>query len=152
MTQPYDSTPDTTAHIARVRELLQDAQDVLFHRGTVHDATKLESPEKECFDEYTPKLKGLTYGSEEYKAALAGLGVALDHHYANNSHHPQFYPNGVNGMTLFDILEMLCDWKAAGERHADGNFSESLRINKERFAISDQLAEVFENTRRELGW
>jgi len=29
----------------------------------------------------TPKLKGLTYGSDEYKAALAELGVALEGYY-----------------------------------------------------------------------
>ena len=61
------------------------------------DNSKLESPEKELFDEYTPKLKDCTYGSDEYKEFLKGLKVALDHHYANNSHHPEHYENGVNG-------------------------------------------------------
>jgi len=126
--------------------------NILLSRAIVHDASKLESPEKEGFDEYTPKLKGLTYGSDEYKEALKGLGVALEHHYAHNSHHPQFYPNGINGMSLFDLLEMFADWKAAGERHADGNFSQSLEINRTRFEMSDQLAQIFENTRKEVGW
>ena len=148
----YDSRPDTEAHIARVSELLGKFANILLSRAIVHDASKLESPEKEGFDEYTPKLKGLTYGSDEYKEALKGLGVALEHHYAHNSHHPQFYPNGINGMSLFDLLEMFADWKAAGERHADGNFSQSLEINRTRFEMSDQLAQIFENTRKEVGW
>jgi hypothetical protein len=55
-------------------------------------------------------------------------------------------------MSLLDLIEMFCDWKAAGERHANGNFAESLNINRERFGMSPQLAEIFENTRKELGW
>jgi hypothetical protein len=47
---------------------------------------------------------------------------------------------------------MLCDWKAAGERHADGSITKSLEINKKRFGISDQLASILDNTRKELGW
>jgi hypothetical protein len=41
---------------------------------------------------------------------------AIQHHYKANSHHPEFYDNGVEGMSLFDVLEMLLDWKAATER------------------------------------
>jgi hypothetical protein len=152
MEQIYDSRLDTEAHIARVATLLRLVTANLEKRAQMHDFSKLQSPEKEGFDEYTPKLKGLTYGSDEYKEALNGLGVALEHHYAHNSHHPQHYPNGINGMSLFDLVEMFVDWKAAGERHADGNFSESLRINKGRFEMSEQLAEIFQNTRKELSW
>lgn len=32
----------------------------------------------------------------------------------------------VNGMDLLDVLEMLVDWKAAGERHKDGCIYKSL--------------------------
>lgn len=88
----YDSTQDTKAHIARVDELLNMAADELRRRGSVHDQSKLADPEKALFDEYTPKLKDCTYGSDEYKAFLAGLKPALDHHYAHNSHHPEHYP------------------------------------------------------------
>jgi len=78
--------------------------------------------------------------------------VALKHHYENNSHHPEHYPNGINGMSLLDLIEMLADWKAAGMRHADGDMQKSLEINKKRFGMSDQLAEIFQNTIKELGW
>lgn len=148
----YDSTADTEAHIHEVYKDLIRIGDLLEERALKHDLSKLESPEKEAFDEATPQLKGLTYGSPEYKAATDRLGDALTHHYAVNSHHPQHYPNGINGMSLLDVIEMFCDWHAAGKRHADGNFSKSLEINRERFQMSDQLAEIFENTRKELGW
>jgi hypothetical protein len=104
------------------------------------------------YDEFTPKLRDSTYGSDEYKGFLKDMGAALQHHYANNSHHPEHYPNGINGMSLLDVIEMLADWKAATSRHADGDIQKSLEINKARFGISDQLAEMLANTVKELGW
>lgn len=142
----YGSKADTLLHIKRVNELLGLAAMELIMRGQVHDNSKLLSPEKELFDEFTPKLKDCTYGSDEYKAYLKGLKVALDHHYANNSHHPEHYENGINGFDLFDLIEMFVDWKAATERHADGDIKKSIQINKERFNISEQICQIFENT------
>lgn len=144
----YDSTKDTLLHIKRVNELLSFAAIELLARGQEHDQTKSGSPEKELFDEYTPKLKDSTYGSDEYKANLKGLEPALKHHYMNNSHHPEHYPNGINGMDLFDLVEMFMDWKAAGERHADGSMEKSIEINKDRFEMSDQLVDIFRNTNK----
>lgn len=148
----YDSYHDTQEHINKVRENIGKVQDNLLERALYHDESKLLSPEKEVFDRVTPRLKELTYGSDEYKEQLADMKVALDHHYAANSHHPEHYENGVNGMSLLDVLEMLADWKAATERHTDGNLSKSMDINKERFDISDQLYEILLNTAKELGW
>lgn len=150
--KPYDSTEDTEKHIQRVQWLLFLCQENLRRRENEHDKSKLEDPEKAIFDEMTPKLKDSTYGSDEYKGFLASMRPALDHHYAENSHHPEHYPNGIDGMSLLDLLEMICDWKAAGERHANGSIEKSLKINCERFKISPQLQSVLENTARELYW
>lgn len=180
--QNYDSRPETIEHIMRVRELLYIVQNKLEARGFAHDQSKLGPEEKPIFDRVTGRLKGMTYGSDEYRASIAELGPALVHHYANNSHHPEHYqkdvciicfaefpagskavcdrcgngqfstePN-VDGMSLLDLIEMLCDWKAAGERHADGSIVRSLTVNKTRFKISDQLQSILENTAREMGW
>jgi len=148
----YDSTNDTLAHIQRVGELLYWCACNLMARVDLHDQSKLQEPEKSAYDRLTTRLKGITYGSPEYKASLAELGDALRHHYAVNRHHPEHYANGIDGMSLFDLLEMLCDWKAAGERHADGCIKRSLKVNSERFKISDQLASVLHNTAVECGW
>lgn len=148
----YDSKVDTLLHIKRVGELLTNAASELIRRANVHDNSKMESPEKELFDEYTPKLKNSTYGSDEYKGFLKELKVALDHHYANNTHHPEHYENGVNGMDLFDLIEMFFDWKAAGERHTDGNIYKSIEINQKRFNIEGQLVDILNNTAKKLGY
>lgn len=148
----YDSTADTTEHIKRVRELVYDSADNLDHRALVHDKSKLQEPEKTAFDSMTTRLKDLTYGSEEYRATLREFKPAIQHHYENNSHHPEFYPNGINGMSLLDLVEMICDWKAAGERHSNSNILKSIEINKARFGISDQLVDILINTAREFNW
>lgn len=142
----YDSKADTLLHIKRVAQLMTQAAQQLLDRAMIHDDSKLISPEKEIFDEMTPKLKGMTYGSNEYKQSLKELGVALDHHYAHNPHHPEYHAKGIDGMDLFDIMEMLFDWLAATERHADGNIFKSLEINKKRFGISTQLSKILTNT------
>lgn len=146
----YDSEADTLKHIKRVAELLSSASVELLRRANIHDNSKLYSPEKELFDRFTPKLKNCPYGSDEYKGYLKDLGAALDHHYANNSHHPEHYPNGVNGFDLFDLIEMFFDWKAAGERHINGNIHKSIEINKDRFNLSPQLVDILNNTANRL--
>jgi hypothetical protein len=140
----------TWEHINRVQSLMQQVVSRLLIRAVVHDRSKLAPPEVEIFTIYTAKLKGLTYGSDEYKQCLVEMGPALDHHYAQNDHHPEHHGNGVNGMDLLGLIEMLCDWKAAGERHANGSLPQSLEVNAPRFKIDSQLAQILENTARRL--
>jgi len=147
-----DSAPATLRHSRRVGELLLQLIVGLQTRVTTHDLSKLDYPEKPVFDEYGPKLKTSTYDSPEYRAYLREMKVATDHHYANNRHHPEHFPDGVAGMTLVDVCEMLADWKAASERHDDGGLATSLEIQKDRFGLSDQLYSVLANTAREAGW
>jgi hypothetical protein len=147
-----DSTQETTKHIERVQELLGVISDKLVERGYNHDYSKLHNPEKVGFDEMTHKLSSTTYGSDEYKQMLKDLKPILDHHYENNSHHPEHYKNGIDDMDLLDVVEMLMDWKASTERHEDGDIHSSLKINKMRFNMSDQLYNILNNTIKNLKW
>lgn len=148
----YDSCLDTWEHISRVYELLSGVTENLLQRASVHDRSKLVEPELSIFDEYTPKLEQSTYGSDEYKRFLAEMGPGLRHHYAANSHHPEHYADGIRAMSLLDLIEMLCDWKAASERHADGDLLRSIEQNQKRFGYSDELKSIFLATARELGF
>lgn len=137
---------DTFRHIERVRNLINMCIKDLIKRGELHDQTKLASPEVELFTEYTPKLASCTYGSSEYQGFLKAIKPALDHHYSHNRHHPEHHKDGINDMNLLDMVEMLCDWKAASERHNDGNIRKSIEINANRFNMSPQLVKILENT------
>jgi hypothetical protein len=154
----YDSRPETQEHINRVRDFLHRVIANISQRARVHDQSKLYEPELSAFDIATPKLAQLEYGSEEYKQSLAELGPALEHHFIENDHHPEHYENGVQGMSLMALIEMLCDWRAASERVKQrtddpdkvSTFESGLKFNQERFGYSDELAQILLNTAREL--
>lgn len=147
MSEKYDSREDTEKHIKCVEQYLLKCIAELGHKAEKHDFDKIhDEKEKAMFDEYTPKLKHCTYGSDEYKSYLAELKPALDIHYANNRHHPEYFENGIRGMNLLDMLEMMCDWKASSERHEDGDIYRSIEINQSRFGYSDDLKSILKNT------
>ncbi len=170
-----DQRPKTQEHIEKVKSTISNVIFELRERAKHHDMSKLNSPEREIFDEYTPKLRDTTYGSDEYRQYLEEMKLALDHHYVANRHHPEHFlkyvcngcfeefiiePNvchicgysqfqaevDISQMNLIDIIEMLCDWRAATLRHSDGNIVKSIEINQKRFGFSDELAAILLNT------
>jgi len=141
---------ETKKHIAQVGENIDKVINVLKQKAKDHDKSKLEKEEFPGFLEYTDKLEHSTYGSDEYKEFLKGLKPTLDHHYSVNSHHPEYHKDGIDGMTLIDLVEMYCDWLAATKRHRDGDISKSIEINQKRFKMNDQLVNIFKNTANEI--
>jgi proteasome lid subunit RPN8/RPN11 len=152
MATPYDSTADTLRHSLRVGELMGEPIKELIDRSVRHDLSKTRDPELAVYDRFVPRLREATYGSAEHAELVAAMGEGLDHHYANNRHHPEHFPDGISGMTLVDLLEMLADWMAATERGGDGDRDRALQLNGERFGVSAQLMDVLVNTARRYQW
>lgn len=141
----------TIEHINRVQFYLRFFIDRLTDKGTHHDESKLGDIEAPIFAEHTEKLGNIKFGSPEYHEELKQLKVALDHHYKYNRHHPEYFgEDGINGMDLTDILEMLADWMASTERTQNGDIFESIEINAKRFGINDQLKQILINTAKLL--
>lgn len=136
----------TIEHINLVRKYIRFFTDKLTTRGENHDASKLTDAELPYFAEHTDNLSKIEYGSDEYKAELEALMPALEHHYAENLHHPEHWPNGISDMSLWDLVEMLCDWKASTKRQKSGNILKSIDLNAERFKIDPQLKQILINT------
>ena len=137
---------ETYKHKQVVNQLIGDMIKELIFRGVNHDNSKIGEFEVDIFTEYTPKLANSTFGSDEYKQFLKEMKPALDHHYSENKHHPEHFENGILGMDLIDLLEMICEWKAATLRHNNGDIMKSVEINQERFGYSDELKQIFINT------
>ena len=137
---------ETRKHIWQVQSLMLYIATELIKRALNHDLSKLEEPEKQLFERYTSKLRETEYGSKKYYEYLEKLKPALEHHYKNNSHHPEYYENGIEGMSLLDLIEMLCDWQAATKRHKDGDILKSIDLNQKRFGYSDELKKILMNT------
>lgn len=156
---------DTTAHIVKVQEILNQFTTQLHERGVNHDASKFSMKEAPLFAKHTAELSTLTYMSPEYLKSLDNLKLALNHHYKENRHHPEYHiykyaKAGTNvvrqantdWMNLIDVMEMLADWRAASLRHADGDIMTSIEKNQERFGYDNGVKELMKNTARFCGW
>ncbi len=142
----FETMVQTYEHKQNVSKFISFILHDLIIRSIYHDNSKLESPEVDIFTEYTPKLANSTYSSDEYHQFLKEMKPALDNHYANNPHHPEHYDNGIKDMDLVDLIEMICDWKAATLRHNDGDIYKSIELNQKRFGYSDELKQILKNT------
>lgn len=143
----YDCTSDVLDHKEKVKYWMNSFSSQIINRSNIHDDSKLNDPiEKSLFDYWTPKLQELTFGSEEYKSALEGMGEGVKRHYIANRHHPEHYENGVNDMTLIDIVEMIADWMAAAQRK---NTFINISHVTQRFGLSEQLVRIIINTLHE---
>lgn len=138
-------------HIAMVRNYLMQSVQNLQQRLLHHDDSKLVEPERSAYEGLDEAIEGIPFGSDEYRRTIkAHLGSALKHHYEHNSHHPEHYPNGIAGMTLFDLIEMLCDLRAACDEK--GKLAIDLEVNKRIHNISDDVYQILTNTIQEMGW
>lgn len=147
-----DVMRETIDHCHRVANLMMDVTERLNRRAVVHDRSKYNPDEFDAFAEATPRLRSLTYGSEEYKASLTSIQPALKAHYRANRHHPEHHAGGIDSMNLLDMIEMLADWKAATERHDDGDLRRSIHQNAERFGYGDDITRLLLVTAQWMGW
>lgn len=153
MRDMFDHCWGTSVHKAHVARFLISFSGRLLWRAVTHDLSKFGSFERSIFAKVTPQFKGNAYGSDGYKACLDALGPALKQHYESNRHHPEhFGESGIWEMNLVDLVEMVCDWKAASKRHPGSNLMKSIDINEGRWPSDDQLIEILRNTAHDFGW
>lgn len=145
-----DSTQDTLKHRGWVKKFTAMFCNKMLDRAERHDESKLHAPEKEMFDQVgeSHPLGKSEFGSAEYAEGKKLLGPALDHHYAENDHHPQHFHDGIAGMNLYQLLEMYLDWHAASKRNKNGSIIQSVDHNIGEFKIEPQLAAILMNTAR----
>lgn len=141
---------DTLEHTRLVEGLIRNVAAELDMHGSVHDASKFESPEREMYEIYRPRLDSEVLGSEENKHTLQEMGEGLRHHYRENRHHPEYFENGIAGMNLIDLTEMVCDWMAAAARKGQ---SVNMEWASKRFGIASGslLYSIIQNTVERLG-
>lgn len=153
---PHDiseSRAQTRQHIAQVRALLEQVIANIDHRLEDHDKSKLVEPEVSGYASLHKAMDGVLYGSAEYLAVVAAHREVINLHYERNDHHPQHYANGMFGMSLMALLEMLCDWKARADAEESG-LDRSFAIQAGRATTDGEhvLLGILRNTAIELGW
>lgn len=143
----------TIDHIGRVRENMRQIINRLMQQSERHDASKMIEPERSGYAALHNDMLTVAYGTPEYAAVVEKHKPTVAHHYMCNSHHPECYEKGVREMDMFDILEMLADWKAASERPTSKtSFSDGFMHNRDRFNIPDDLFQMMIYTVEALGW
>ena len=147
----YDSSIDAHYHIYNIQWVWANlVRPALDERFDIHDQSKLESPEKECYDKYIPLLKKYKFGTPEYnqvKEAMRKEGMA--HHIEVNRHHPEHFKNGISDMNLIDLVEHILDCYAAS-MNSDTGFDAGMQKNAERFQYPKELQEIIHNTSSEV--
>lgn len=137
-------TNDLHKHKLVLKALLYNLANQLKERADKHDDSKYEKEEKDVF-ESIDNIKREDFDTYEqyYNCTKPLIQKALDHHYANNRHHPEHFENGVNDMNLLDVLEMVVDWDTSAScrgTELDTNYS------FKRFKIEPQLQKIILNT------
>jgi transposase len=143
----YNSTKETLFHQSLVRGRMERVISALMYRAFRHDESKHEEPEKSAIDRVRPELKKLDYGSPEYRALKNEFA---QYHYKDprNRHHLQHFENGIEGMNLVDVLEMVCDIRASGDTSKDSD----VRANIRKMDIPPIVQTLIINTLDDLGW
>ena len=126
-------------HITLVREALLSISQNLEKQMLRHDLSKFYEDEFFGFTQINRVAREHKYGSPEYQASLRAVEPnPIKLHYSRNSHHPEHYKNGIDDMSLIDIIEMVADWYAASLTYGQTSFEESLEISIKRFNLSPE--------------
>jgi hypothetical protein len=144
---------DVTQHTNWVVKYITEFIHQLEKRGEQHDADKFASPIKDVYSKNFDALMEVPYGSEEYNRITGSsqFKAAFKQHTENNRHHTQHFKNGVDDMNLVDVVEMLCDWKAASDR-SKTSILDGMKLNYKKYKIDGTAQKWLENTIKDLGW
>lgn len=136
---------ETRRHIHQVQQLMYRLNRELLNRCEKHDQSKLVDPEKTGFEQMDAEPY-YPYGSPEYFDKLERYRPILEHHYKNNSHHPEHYAGFIGEMDLLDIMEMLCDWASRREGLSIDETITLVEQQSERFNLPSILSSILLNT------
>lgn len=137
-----DDAIKALATIERHRDCLRLNVQRLVHelerRSLEHDLSKLSLDELEGFIRINAAAREHPYGSDEYRSSMdseKGPGGCIWHHFARNSHHPEYHATDRD-MGFLDLIEMVLDWKAAADTYGKQTLRASLPHHGERFDFS----------------
>ncbi|MFW6272610.1 MAG: DUF5662 family protein [bacterium] len=118
----------------------------LIKRALMHDFSKLRPSEAIGFSRLLSYKHKAEYGSREYHFKLNENINSINNHYKRNRHHPEFHKEGIQDMSLLDIIEMYVDWGAAIKVNQDGNIAKSIDSGTQRFGYGNTLKNIMLNS------
>lgn len=118
----------------------------LLYRSSIHDLSKFSDDEFDVNAANVQDFGKFPFNSPQELELRERLAPAQKLHKKRNRHHPEHFEDGVDGMNLIDVLEMLVDWKASSSRYPGDSMRKSLNVCVERYNFSPQLVKILENT------
>lgn len=142
-------------HTAHLRALMGRIAALIVERGAVHDLSKLNTDEFEGFARINRVAREQKFGSPEYEAAMERERPTIDLHFSRNRHHPErprligeaaererglpddatyHYAVAAASMEWLDIVEMVCDWRAAQLGYGDTSrtWEQNVELNLQK--------------------
>lgn len=138
-------------HVMNVQYAMSDVIEFLMLKLISHDSSKVFNDDELPLLQHKYMLDQLDYGSDEFVTLVNELKPAVKEHHYNNSHHIEFFNGNIEVMNLMDLLEMLCDLRAFSLQK-NKSIKTMLDEHKERYNLSDELAEILRTTCIDLGW
>lgn len=133
-------------HKDGVKTYLEIISMLLNSRALTHDNSKSSDEEYKYYKMANSVNRNDFKTYEEYMDYVKPtLNKGLKHHYENNRHHPEFFVNGIDDMTLIDIMEMIADWCIAIKQNGK-DLNEEVQYNFDKYNVSEQLRKIILNT------
>lgn len=140
-------------HCRYVRRGMAKVATEITERAERHDDSKLCADEFAGFSRINKAAREHPYGSDEYRAGLKREKATINLHYLRNSHHPEHgrlkaeaaeaerglpddatYWAARGEMSLFDLIEMVCDWRGAYLGYgSQGTWEENMERQRKRY-------------------
>ena len=136
-------------HTFGVRSRVTRICTALITRAITHDNSKYSEKELNAHISMADEMDGIKYGTDAYYTIKKKYEALSAEHFANNRHHPEHHPKGIDDMNLVDVIEMLCDW-LTGSENTGTPVERSLEINEKRYNVSPQLMNLLRNTIRDF--
>lgn len=128
---------DQVEHTQLVQKLVWMFINDLMKEVLTHDFSKWQTEEYETFVNSRDSLnKSVSGNEEEYQKIL--ISEAVQHHYENNTHHPEYWSNKENSMPLHEIIIMFFDW-ASRTISKNGNLNDFWDYNIKKLNQCEQF-------------
>lgn len=137
-------------HKEQIAMLLAKFAAELTYRAAIHDNSKFSPDEFNVHSDNVHHFNKYQFNTKEEQELRHRLSPASISHRKRNRHHPEYFENGIDGMNIIDLLEMICDWKSASTRVPGDSLRKGFPILKEKYNISPQLLKILENTARDF--
>lgn len=137
-----------TRHIMTVQSLVRRLAYQLMLRADTHDLSKFAPDEFGGMIEIDRIADEQGLNSPAYMEALSGGAIQL--HQSRHPHHPEYHSRGIEDMSLLDIVEMVCDWKAANQLRGHPAWGESVQMMADRLNLSSEYLFLINLIAKEL--